>query len=144
MNTHEALIVLGLTSDWTEDNLKLAYRKKAKETHPDLGGEKEAFIAVREAYEFLCTKNNVDWKKDLADLDRWASDVLKEMFMGEFTHFEGELFGFPVYSNRKVKVSKITIISEDRTETVITDMDSNIIFKRRCPICNVHPCVHKK
>lgn len=30
-----------------------AYRERAKETHPDLGGDPEAFIRVREAYERL-------------------------------------------------------------------------------------------
>jgi hypothetical protein len=42
---------LGVTRDVTEDELKAAYRKRALETHPDHGGEDEAFRRVVRAYE---------------------------------------------------------------------------------------------
>ncbi len=46
--------VLGIESDATDEQIKKAHRKKAKDTHPDKeGGSNEAFKAVQEAYETL-------------------------------------------------------------------------------------------
>jgi hypothetical protein len=50
--------VLGLTPGSTDDDIKRAYRKKARECHPDINPAPEAkdlFIMVTEAYEFLLT-----------------------------------------------------------------------------------------
>ena len=48
--------VLGVDSDPTTDEIKRAYRNKARLFHPDLNSDpsaKEKFILVTEAYEFL-------------------------------------------------------------------------------------------
>jgi DnaJ-class molecular chaperone len=45
--------VLGLTRDATADDVKKAYRKLAREHHPDKGGDPEKFKKVQEAYEVL-------------------------------------------------------------------------------------------
>jgi DnaJ-class molecular chaperone len=45
--------VLGLTRDATSDDVKKAYRKLAREHHPDKGGDPEKFKKVQEAYEIL-------------------------------------------------------------------------------------------
>jgi hypothetical protein len=37
----------------SKDDLKRAYRRRAKETHPDLGGSSDAFRDVSSAYEWL-------------------------------------------------------------------------------------------
>lgn len=50
-NPHAA--VLGLSGVFTQDDVKVAYRQRARETHPDAGGNAEAFRRVREAYEAL-------------------------------------------------------------------------------------------
>jgi hypothetical protein len=50
--------VLGLQTGSTVDEIKKAYRKKARECHPDINPSpdaKETFIRVTEAYEFLIT-----------------------------------------------------------------------------------------
>ncbi|MEO6575604.1 MAG: J domain-containing protein [Polyangiaceae bacterium] len=43
--------ILGITAKATDAEIKRAFRKRALETHPDHGGEAEAFRAVKEAYE---------------------------------------------------------------------------------------------
>lgn len=45
--------VLGIKKGATLAEIKAAYRKRAKETHPDKGGSDEAFRKVQEAYEAL-------------------------------------------------------------------------------------------
>lgn len=53
MNLHLALSVLGLSEPLTLDKIKKAYRRKAIETHPDKGGDREEFIKINEAYKAL-------------------------------------------------------------------------------------------
>lgn len=51
--TARACSILGVRPDADEAELKRAYRRRVKETHPDRGGSKAAFRRVREAYEHL-------------------------------------------------------------------------------------------
>lgn len=49
----EAYRTLGLDPDAEEGEIKRAYREKVKTTHPDRGGDEEAFKEVTNAYEQL-------------------------------------------------------------------------------------------
>ena len=49
----EAMQELGLSPNFTEKELKSAYRKRSLETHPDKGGSNEEFVRVAEAYQLL-------------------------------------------------------------------------------------------
>lgn len=44
-------LVLGIAPAASEEEIKRAYRKRALETHPDHGGDAEAFRRVQHAYE---------------------------------------------------------------------------------------------
>jgi hypothetical protein len=46
-----ALSILGVEPTATLDEIKRAFRKRALETHPDRGGDAEAFRTVQRAYE---------------------------------------------------------------------------------------------
>jgi hypothetical protein len=48
--------VLGLEAGASLAQVKRAYRQRALETHPDRGGEEQAFLAVQRAYEQLCER----------------------------------------------------------------------------------------
>ena len=50
MNYYE---ILGVSKKATQDEIKIAYRKLAREHHPDKGGNKETFQKIQEAYEHL-------------------------------------------------------------------------------------------
>ena len=50
---NDDLVTLGLTKSPSEEDIKEAFKSKAKETHPDKGGTCEAFRRVREAYNNL-------------------------------------------------------------------------------------------
>jgi molecular chaperone DnaJ len=53
--TKNYYLILGIGSDATQDEIRSAYREKAKRWHPDRSGEgSEPFLAIREAYEVLC------------------------------------------------------------------------------------------
>lgn len=47
-------LILGITSEATLDDIKDAYRRLAKEYHPDHYGENQSpFLAIQEAYSVL-------------------------------------------------------------------------------------------
>lgn len=51
---NENYSVLGLKKSASQEDIKQAFRNKARETHPDkIGGDGEEFRKVREAYENL-------------------------------------------------------------------------------------------
>ena len=52
-DSHNSYKVLGLKRSSSQEEIKLAFRQKARETHPDKGGDAEEFKKVREAYECL-------------------------------------------------------------------------------------------
>jgi hypothetical protein len=49
--------VLGLKSTATLAEVRLAFRKKALEHHPDQGGDTDSFLAARQAYEAIVNKS---------------------------------------------------------------------------------------
>jgi curved DNA-binding protein CbpA len=51
----DAYEVLGVASTATEDELRRAYRRALRRTHPDTGGEAVEFHAVQAAWEVLGT-----------------------------------------------------------------------------------------
>lgn len=60
--------VLGLSKAATAEEIKKAYRKKAKESHPDVGGREEDFKKIKEAYDVLSdpkTKREYDFAYNL-------------------------------------------------------------------------------
>lgn len=50
--------VLGIARGASIDEIKRAYRKRALETHPDRGGDAEAFRAVQRAFEQLVARRS--------------------------------------------------------------------------------------
>ncbi|MCB9609767.1 MAG: J domain-containing protein [Polyangiaceae bacterium] len=46
--------VLGISPGASPQEIKAAYRRKARENHPDRGGDSAKFRAVNEAYQTLC------------------------------------------------------------------------------------------
>lgn len=54
--TREAREILGVAPGADAETVRRAYRERAKETHPDNGGDPEAFKRVRWAYEHLAAR----------------------------------------------------------------------------------------
>jgi molecular chaperone DnaJ len=53
MNTDNYYTILGVSEDATQDDIKKAYRKLAKENHPDKGGDEEIFKNISIAYDAI-------------------------------------------------------------------------------------------
>src|SRR5688500_18339547 len=45
--------ILGVARDASDDDIKRAYRQRARELHPDAGGDEEQFKELTTAYEVL-------------------------------------------------------------------------------------------
>lgn len=45
--------ILGVRSSASDDDIKRAYREKAREAHPDAGGDADSFALLTEAYDLL-------------------------------------------------------------------------------------------
>lgn len=101
---------LGLQKGATTDEIKKAYRQKAKQYHPDMNREnkkeaEEKFKEVSEAYEVLMDPQ----KRQL--YDQYGHDGVSQTFRGggfswdDFTHFEdlqdilGNLFGGSIFGD---------------------------------------------
>lgn len=52
---------LGVKSDASNAEIKAAYRRKANETHPDKGGEPDAFLAVSNAFRILSDERDREY-----------------------------------------------------------------------------------
>ena len=48
-----ALSIFGLNENYSQSEISYAYRKLAKITHPDSGGDKNLFLLVKECKELL-------------------------------------------------------------------------------------------
>ena len=61
--------VLRIDPGSNEEEIKRAYRRRAKETHPDQGGSAEEFLLVRTAYEEIkAGYRNGEWDDARADI----------------------------------------------------------------------------
>ncbi|ERG93761.1 J domain-containing protein [Haloquadratum walsbyi] len=54
----EVYEILEIEPGVSQEDIKAAYRERARETHPDTGGSKEEFLEVQEAYDTLSESVN--------------------------------------------------------------------------------------
>jgi molecular chaperone DnaJ len=66
MNTETHYSILGVGEEATQDEIKKAYRKLAKENHPDKGGDEELFKKISVAYDVVGDEN----KRKQYDIER--------------------------------------------------------------------------
>ena len=71
--------LLGVPANYTLDQLKVAYRKKAIQTHPDKGGNPELFDEVTKAYFSLLEKlKNKEEDKQFMDLKTNSKSYIED------------------------------------------------------------------
>ncbi len=78
----EEYSILGVAPDASIDAIKTAYRKLAKENHPDKGGDAKKFEQIQKAYnrlkngEVLATKKAIVREYDLVDMRVFFTDFM--------------------------------------------------------------------
>lgn len=84
MNLYEKL---GLNKNATDEEIKKAFRDKAKEHHPDKGGDPEKFREISVAYDVLSDKNKksrYDSGEPLGSINNNSQDMLSGFIAGLF------------------------------------------------------------
>lgn len=137
MNKRDYYEVLGLTKKASANEIKKAYRKLAKELHPDVNpDDKEAedkFKEVSEAYEHLSDETKkAKYDRFGHNADRFGSAGVNmdEVFKG-FSH----IFDQPVRKGQNLRVNiKLTL------EEVYSGAKKNYKYTRdvKCTDCNGH------
>src|SRR5262249_5680207 len=82
---------LGLLPPYTPEDVRMAYREKAKHTHPDRGGSIDDFLKLPEAYD-----RAVEYVNSGADRRQWLAAqveryVEQERVLAEIRHRGGQV-----------------------------------------------------
>jgi curved DNA-binding protein CbpA len=104
--------LLGIERDATEDEIKAAYRDRAKKTHPDKGGDREEFERVTEASNVLLDPRRREKYDKTGDAEDDGPDDIGKMAMNHIvTMFNGFLD-----SNDQEKLDLMTIMTKKMRE----------------------------
>ena len=134
--------ILGVSRDASDDDIKRAYRRRARELHPDAGGDEEHFKELTTAYEVLknpAARANYDRYGDPrgsggAGGDPFAgfgdiSDLINAFFGGSFG---GAGSRAPAGVGRDAIVDAVVTL-EDAADGVRRDFE--VTVARRCDEC---------
>lgn len=121
-NYYEAL---GVSQDASLEEIKKAYRKMAKEAHPDVGGDEELFKKIGEAYETL---------SDEGRRERYDLGIKKqENGKSSYKQYEPPQFGeetihdlWGTYEGIKVRGKEIDEEDLQRIERIINEDFENL------------------
>jgi curved DNA-binding protein CbpA len=104
--------ILGVRRDASDDQIKSAYRRRAKTTHPDSGGAPEAFSRVRKAYELLLDPvrrklfDDTGYDVELADPVDLQALIVIEKLVNELTLDEREPGSFDPLARMRSDLSE--------------------------------------
>lgn len=136
MSKRDYYEVLGLAKGASQDEIKKAYRKLAKELHPDRGGDEDKFKEVSEAYEVLSDED----KKSKYDRFGHNSDNRgnpDDMFRG-FHDIFGRHFS---QGHRQVRVGETLSLTVKLTlEEIFSGVNKTYSYNRNvsCTDCDGH------
>ena len=91
MNVQDHYSVLGVEETATQEEIKKAYRKLAKENHPDKGGDEELFKQISGAYDIIGDENKRQQydhqrKNPFAGMGGSHADSMSDLFNQAFGH----------------------------------------------------------
>ena len=125
--------ILGLPNDASSDEIKKAYRKLAKELHPDKGGDEDKFKELSVAYEILSDgerRERYDNGEDLEGIETEKDQARRQIYkiFDEITGADGFLADFTdLFISMKAEVNgKIQEMENDieEVEAAIKKLES--------------------
>lgn len=130
MNT-DYYSILGVEETATQDEIKKAYRKLAKENHPDKGGDEELFKQISVAYDIVGDEEkrqryDIERKNPFAGMNGGFGTTFQEMFNSMFNQRQ----------EQRTHTTNITV--NIGTLESYLGQKKNITFKRKtsCETCN--------
>jgi DnaJ-class molecular chaperone len=143
--------ILCVDKSATFEQIKISYRKLAKEHHPDKGGNKEKFQQIQDAYEILSDtnrRNEYDMKNNFQSMNFGNINM---MFGGNGFGINHPLFhvnlggGGNGGHNRLKKKRNEEYILNINLENVYTGMSKNfnIMRKTQCDNCKIECSICK-
>lgn len=126
--------ILGVPSTATYEQIKRAYRRAVKRTHPDAGGSKRAFEAVQQAWETIQLSNGTDLIAPApTNTDSPAAPTHLRVDLGFTTDFYGT---GRIYTKEQVLISPRTWHARREVgdiQVAITARDIAVaLFRRGC------------
>jgi molecular chaperone DnaJ len=94
MNNENYYTTLGVSENATQDEIKKAYRKLAKENHPDKGGDEEVFKKISTAYDAIGDENkrreyDIERKNPFGNVGGRYGQSFQEMYNDMFNQRQG-------------------------------------------------------
>lgn len=123
--------ILGVTKNATADEIKSAYRRLAKQHHPDLGGDPEKFKEINEAHDILSDPNKKAQFDSMGRFNQFNAGA-NQYRSGTHFHFEdifsnddfmnifAQAAGFPG-GRRRPKNSNVRIRMTVPLESLLTE-----------------------
>lgn len=133
MNKRDYYEILGLSKNATTEEIKKAYKKKAKATHPDRGGDETLFKEINEANEVLSDPDKrAKYDQFGHNTPRGGQPMGADVF-AEF--FRRATSGF---TQRQVKGSDLYLTIKLTLEEIFTGVNKTIKYKRNttCATCS--------
>lgn len=129
MNQENYYNTLGVEENATQDQIKKAYRKLARETHPDKGGDEEEFKKISTAYDTLGDEN----KRQQYDMQRQ-----NPFGGGDFNDLFSNFFGGGFNNRREPTRHTTTLNINLGTIESYIGGKKTITYKRKkmCETCN--------
>lgn len=132
--------ILGIPKTATQEEIKKAYRKKALENHPDVGGSDEIFQEINEANEVLSDE------EAKSNYDRYGHDARPQDSF-DFNEFLRRR-GFGQHGQQQRQGINITLTVKLTLEEVFTSVNKKYKYNRKqhCSTCqgkggtNPTPC----
>lgn len=77
MNIQQAFAILNVPENSDMETVKRRYKQLARKTHPDLGGNSEDFMAIKEAYDAIKSVKSVNIDDEILDLVAVLEECLR-------------------------------------------------------------------
>lgn len=115
--------ILGIGHDASQEEIRTAFRRKVKESHPDIGGDPEEFVKVTAAYNVLSNPDAKSYYDSTGDVSEHNPLMFQQRVIG----LMGSIFDALISSSvdQGIDVDQIPDFIETFKEIVFTNIKSN-------------------